>query len=129
MVRRVKKEILLFRFHMKEQYILTPEQKKTPEYAAMRQRVDEIKAEMRKVNEDKSLSEKQRLEKQKGLIAELRIAQELRSLAEIDVIEGKTPEGKEVKFELKEHLEYWQKFYKEHNIDWVKLPDEIKVTS
>jgi len=44
------------------------------------------------------------------------------------IITAKTPEGKEIKFEIKEQLEYWRKFYAEHGIDWIELPGEINVT-
>src|SRR4030042_1786763 len=42
------------------------------------------------------------------------------------LITGTTPEGKEVKFELNEQLETWQKFYQKNNIDWIELPKELK---
>jgi len=39
-----------------------------------------------------------------------------------------TKEGVEVKFELKERLEYWRKFYKAHGVDWVTLPGCLSVS-
>ncbi|MFZ5364586.1 MAG: hypothetical protein ACOZBH_00025 [Patescibacteria group bacterium] len=46
----------------------------------------------------------------------------------IESVSGLTPEGKEVRFELKEQLEYWRDFYKEAGVDWAELPAEIKIT-
>ncbi|MFZ5364582.1 MAG: hypothetical protein ACOZBH_00005 [Patescibacteria group bacterium] len=46
----------------------------------------------------------------------------------VDEIRALTPEGKEVKFELREQLEYWRNFYKEAGVDWAELPEEIKIT-
>ena len=46
----------------------------------------------------------------------------------ITEIAGKTPEGKEVWFDLDEQLEEWRSFYQKHGIDWCELPDEISVT-
>lgn len=45
-----------------------------------------------------------------------------------EVISGTNPEGKEIKFELKEQLKYWEKFYKDNGIDWVDLPESISVS-
>ena len=49
--------------------------------------------------------------------------------AGITEITAMTPEGKEVKFELKEQLDYWRKFYKDNKIDWVELPENITITA
>ena len=45
-----------------------------------------------------------------------------------DLLTAATPEGREIQINLKEQLKYWADFYKEENIDWVKLPDEINLT-
>ena len=48
--------------------------------------------------------------------------------AGIQEITATTPEGKEVKLELKEQLEQWRKFYQEKGVDWCELPEDIQVT-
>ena len=53
--------------------------------------------------------------------------QKERGKAQIERIEGKSPEGKDIKFELNEQLNYWGKFYQNHKIDWIELPKKIKV--
>ena len=54
--------------------------------------------------------------------------EQAKELADTTIIETKTPEGMEVRFELREQLEYWKKFYKDHGIDWINLPDKIAIT-
>jgi hypothetical protein len=43
-------------------------------------------------------------------------------------ISGTSPEGREIKFELQEQLKYWKDFYKDENVNWINLPDNIKIT-
>jgi hypothetical protein len=44
------------------------------------------------------------------------------------IISAISPEGKEIRFELKEQLEYWNDFYKDEKVDWITLPENIKIT-
>ena len=37
-------------------------------------------------------------------------------------------EGREIKFELKKQLEDWAEFYQKHNIDWIEMPETIRLT-
>ena len=53
---------------------------------------------------------------------------EIKAEIEKRKIIGKTPDGKEVRFEISEQLEYWRDFYKEQGIDWVDLPESIELT-
>jgi len=56
--------------------VLTPEDKQTPEYHKMRERIDAVKAEMKRVSEDQSLTKAQRMRIISGeLMAKLAKAQ------------------------------------------------------
>jgi hypothetical protein len=44
------------------------------------------------------------------------------------IISAISPESKEIRFELEKQLEYWNDFYKDNNIDWVSLPEKIRIT-
>jgi len=58
----------------------------------------------------------------------LRLIEETEQIVGVRKLSAKTKEGVEVKFELKERLEYWRKFYKSHGVNWVKLPDYLSVS-
>jgi len=82
-----------------------------------------------KVRQAKELQDKiKALHKEKNpLIDELEqiTGKEQGDIAEISAT---TPEGEEIKFELREELGKWKKFYEENNIDWIELPDNISIT-
>ena len=47
----------------------------------------------------------------------------------IGEINGRTPEGKEIRFELREQAKYWNKFYQGEGVEWAEaIPEEIKIT-
>ncbi|MDP3013031.1 MAG: hypothetical protein Q8M92_02230, partial [Candidatus Subteraquimicrobiales bacterium] len=47
----------------------------------------------------------------------------------IAVVEGITPEGKEVRIEMAELARHWNKFYMDNGIDWIKpISEDIKLT-
>jgi hypothetical protein len=75
---------------------------------------------------------KELMNKIKSLQAEInvniKIVQDLIPAKAISTISALSPEGKEVKFELNEELKYWSDFYKNNGIDWVSLPEKIKIT-
>lgn len=43
-------------------------------------------------------------------------------------LSARTPEGREIKFDLRERLKYWGDFYRERGVDWVSLPESIGIT-
>ncbi len=43
------------------------------------------------------------------------------------IITSKTPEGKEIKIDLKERQAHWTQFYKKYGIYWAEMPDEIRL--
>jgi hypothetical protein len=52
----------------------------------------------------------------------------VKKLLPTKIISAISPEGKEIKFELKEQLKYWNDFYKDEGVNWVFLPEKIKIT-
>ena len=47
----------------------------------------------------------------------------------IGEINGRTPEGKEIRFELREQAKYWNKFYQGEGVEWAEaIPEDIKIT-
>jgi hypothetical protein len=52
----------------------------------------------------------------------------IEELLSTKIISAISPEGKEIKFELKEQLKYWGNFYKDEKVDWITLPENIKIT-
>lgn len=70
------------------------------------------------------------IRQEKVLIDDLENIIETKNKGEISEISAVNPEGEEIKFELKEQAQYWNKFYQEHEIDWVEpIPEDIKVTA
>lgn len=89
-----------------------------------------LRALANKLKEAKPLVEKFRkewadilqLKKEKG-------AKERKSAGAIDTLTALTFEGKEViLLDLKKEREYWSNFYSENGVDWVSLPESIKIT-
>jgi len=49
-------------------------------------------------------------------------------LVGVSEITARTPEGKEVNFDLVKELEHWTEFYIKEGIDWIKMPDKLEIT-
>ena len=48
----------------------------------------------------------------------------------ISEISATTPEGKEIKIELKKEAKHWNEFYEETGVDWAEaIPEDIKITA
>ena len=94
--------------------------------------LEKLKARAGKILGNKTVEDLEKAKDIKSLKKYKEILQEilefLKTKVMKGVIEGKTPEGKKVKFELQEQLESWRDFYKKHNVDWAPLPEDISVT-
>jgi hypothetical protein len=83
-------------------------------------------------NGNKAASKKDRIElinKIKSLESDINLnIKTIESLMPNKIISALSPEGKEIKFELKEQLKYWNDFYKDEGVDWINFPENIKIT-
>jgi MoxR-like ATPase len=96
---------------------------------------DKIRVELEKIVDPEILKKKRdfdarlkALEKKEASLIKLDGKKEIKPALTPDTLTAATPEGREIQINLKEQLKYWADFYKEENIDWVKLPDEINLT-
>jgi hypothetical protein len=82
-----------------------------------------------KIRKDNKTERKNLINKIKSLKTEINLNIEIiEDLTPIKIISAVSLEGKEIKFELKEQLKYWNDFYKDNDVDWVSLPEKIKIT-
>lgn len=102
-------------------HLLTPEDKKTPQYQEMRARIEAVKAEMRAVANDPSLTKEEKLKiMSETLLPKLEKAQRFRKEGEIPETlaagwpDPETGEIREITLRFEEETERFEEFYRRH---------------